>query len=69
MHKMNGQSFTAQKLGLKSSQGSETLFFTGVKYLLVQGIGMAGWVLAHLRVGRECLSLGTGDWMAAETSL
>ena len=45
MNKMNGQSFTAQKLGLKSSQGSESLFCTGVKHLFGQGIGrgrMAG---------------------------
>jgi hypothetical protein len=39
MNKMNGQSFTAQKLGLKSSQGSESLFGTGVKHLFGQGIG------------------------------
>jgi hypothetical protein len=39
MNKMNGQSFTAQKLGLKSSQGSGTLFGGGVKHLFGQGIG------------------------------
>jgi hypothetical protein len=36
---MNGQSFTAQKLGLKSSQGSESLFCDRVKHLFGQGIG------------------------------
>jgi hypothetical protein len=39
MNQVNGQSFIAQKLGLKSSQGSESLFGGRVKHLLVQGIG------------------------------
>jgi len=36
MHRVNGQSFIARKIGLKSSQGSETLFGTGVNYLMGQ---------------------------------
>lgn len=36
MHKMNRQTFIAQAIGLKCSQGSETLFDTGVNYLLGQ---------------------------------
>jgi hypothetical protein len=48
---MNGQSFTTQKLGLKSSQGSGTLFCTRVKYLLVQGVlGSAGWGWLIVRI-------------------
>jgi hypothetical protein len=35
MNQVNGQSFIAQKLGLKSSQGSESLFGGRVKHLLV----------------------------------
>jgi hypothetical protein len=61
MHKMNGQSFIAQKMGLKSSQGSETLFSTGVKYLLGQGIGtLQKRRSAHFKAGlrREATLVG-----------
>jgi hypothetical protein len=42
MHKMNRQTFIAQEIWLKCSQGSETLFGSGVNYLLGQVMG-AGW--------------------------
>jgi hypothetical protein len=49
MNKMNGQSFIAQKLGLKCSQGSESLFGGRVKHLLAQGIGQDGAVPIYLQ--------------------
>src|SRR4051794_34618371 len=65
MHKMNGQSFTTQKVELKCSEGSETLFCTVVKHLLGQGIGRGRMGLAHSQI---VLDDGDGGESGACTS-